>query len=310
MRDFLLGGAVVELARAQGAESILDAVIRTSATSPADGESFAPGSDRAATLRVSDPSGRPAILRFGPTADSSVPATSAAVLMHLEKAGVKSVPRVLSDGRVGDAAYVVETVVPGRRPARMGDDLISRLAEFLAGLPKRDVAPASVREDVEAIAVAIPKSAPALLDLQDRLRPHIETLPSILSHRDLWAGNILVDGAELGGVIDWDGAHLYGVPGTDLLHLFVSQKRERERLDIGTVWLEMPWRSEAFDRLAAPYWSALGIHPRSIVLDAIGIAWWVGWLRQAIGRHERLLVDEPWLAANMSPVLKESLVLL
>lgn len=310
MRNFLLGGAVVELARARGAESVLEAVVRTSASTPIEGESFAPGSDRAATLRVSDQSGRLAILRFGPSAGASDPAASAAVLRHLEKAGVQSVPRVLSDGRAGDAAYVVETLVPGRRPARVNDELIARLVEFLAGLPKGERAPDSVREDVEAIAVAMPESAPDLLDLLERLRPHIETLPSILSHRDLWSGNILVDGTALGGVIDWDGAHLFGVPGTDLLHLFVSRRRERGRLDIGPAWLEKPWRSQTFARLTAPYWNALGIQPTSIVLDAIGIAWWVGWLRQAIARHERLLVAEPWLGANMSPVLKESLLLL
>lgn len=310
MRDFLLGGAVVELARARGVESVLDAIIRTSASTPIEGESFAPGADRAATLRVLEPSGRPGILRFGPSAGASDPAASAAVLRHLEKAGIQSVPRVLSDGRAGEASYVVETIVPGRRPARVSDELIARVVEFLAGLPRGERAPASVREDIEAIAVAVPQSAPDLLDLLERLRPHIESLPSILSHRDLWSGNILVDGTEFGGVIDWDGAHLYGVPGSDVLHLFVSRRRERGGPDIGSVWLEKPWRSQTFGRLTAPYWNALGIQPRSLLLDAIGIAWWLGWLRQLIARHERLLADEPWLAANMSSVLKESLLLL
>jgi aminoglycoside phosphotransferase (APT) family kinase protein len=310
MREFLLGGALVELARAPGAESVLDAVIRASESTAIEGETVASGSDRAATMRVRNASGRPAILRFGPSTGVADQTASATILRQLEAAGVTSVPRVMSDGEVGGAAFVVETIVPGHRPPKVSDDLIARVAEFLAGLPKGDRPPASVREDIEAIAVAMPESAGDLLDLLERLRPHIEPLPSILSHRDLWSGNVLVDGSELGGVIDWDGGHLYGVPGTDLLHLFMSQRRERDRFDIGRVWVNKPWRSENFGRVTAQYWSALEIEPRSILMDAIAIAWWVGWLRQAITRHERLLADEPWLAANMSRVLKESLLLL
>ena len=303
-RAFLLGGALLELHRAEGARSKLEAVVAAAGVTP-DPDTFATGSDRAGTMRVrtKDEAG---VLRAAPVEEDAGPASAADVLEFLDERGVALIPRVLERGAVASTAYVVESEVPGTRPRRLSDEILAEVAAWLALLPVGKGSPVSAREDVEALAIAVPERAGELLELLDRMTPHLDKLPAIVGHRDLWGGNVFVDGGRFSGVIDWDAAHLYAVPGTDLIHLFVSQIRERSRAQIGEIWLTRFWRSESFARATARYWRSLGHVPTQIQQDVIAVAWWAGWLRQAVTRHERLLGDEPWLAANMSNVLREA----
>lgn len=245
-------------------------------------------------------------LRAAPAEEDAGPAAAADVLDFLNERGVGLIPRVLARGAVASTAYVVESEVPGSRPRRLSDEVITDVAAWLALLPVGEGPPLSAGEDLEALAVAVPERAAELLELLDRMKPHLDKLPAVVGHRDLWGGNVFVNGGRFSGVIDWDAAHLYAVPGADLLHLFVSQTRERSKAQIGEIWLTRFWRSESFVSATAGYWRSLGHAPTQIQQDVIAVAWWAGWLRQAVTRHERLLGDEPWLAANMSNVLREA----
>ena len=50
--------------------------------------------------------------------------------------------------------------------------------------------------------------------LQRRLRCH--AVPATLVHGDFWPGNVLVDGGEVTGVVDWERAETAGNPVRDL----------------------------------------------------------------------------------------------
>ena len=300
VRNYLLSGALVEVA-SDDVEVRLDAVVRAAGVRYETRE-LAPGSDRAATMRVVHPDGE-AFLRMGATDSASDPGAAKAALEVLAASGIPRVPRALAGGTVSEVSYVVESIVPGARPKKVTEDLLHAVADLLARLPRSDQPPSALREYIERIAVEIPDSAPELIELRDALLPRIKSMPGILTHGDLWAGNVLVTKDGLGGVIDWDSWHPSGVPGTDLLHLHLSQARQEHRADLGSLWLEKPWRSERFTSIAGPYWSTLGFKPTAADLDAVGIAWWVGWLHHAITRHERLLTDTRWLDANLHSVL-------
>ena len=302
-RDFLLGGALVELRSGAARPNRVEAVAEDAGVA-LDWETFAPGSDGAATIRGRH-GDRPVIVRGGPAGSPSDPSAAATVLETLGAAGIERVPEVVTRGEVGGVAYACETLVGGRRPRRVDDDLLTQVASFLAQLPRGRRATQGLEDDLAVLGRLLPAARDDLENLGARLVPVLNGVPSVVTHGDLWAGNLFVQGGRLTGVIDWDGARLDGIPGTDLLHLVVSTRRGRAGGDIGEVWVTRPWRSDRFLLWSAPYWGSFELDPTKELLDAAGAAWWAGWLRQALERHERRLTDERWLAANVTSVLAD-----
>jgi Phosphotransferase enzyme family len=306
VRDFLLGGAVAELASANDVASILDEVVRKSGIEPEEG-TFAPGSDRAATLLGRTNEGQRVVLRIGPSKGPSSPAAASTALDRLQVVGIDRVPRILDRGLVGEVAYAVESFVPGSRPRRIDDDLLRAVSSFLAELPRGDGPPTAPGEDLTELEQLVPSAAPGLARLREKVEPLLQALPSVMTHGDLWAGNVFVAGGSLSGVIDWDGAHPAGVPGTDLLHLVVSRQRRRNDGDMGAAWQSRPWRSQHWADMSAPYWRAFDLRVEDVPLDGVAVAWWAGWLRRAIERHDHRLEDARWMDANMNAVLSAAL---
>ena len=300
-RDYLLGGALVELHAGPGRATRLEAVAEAAGVT-LDWDTFAPGSDGAATARARRDD-RPVVVRAGPAGSPSDPSAAATVLETLATAGIERVPEVAARGEVAGVAYACETVLSGRRPRRVDDDLLTQVALFLAQLPRGRHATSALEDDLAVLGELLPAASDDFANLRADLIPVLHGVPSVVTHGDLWAGNLFVRGGRLTGVIDWDGARLDGIPGTDLLHLVVSTRRARAGGDIGQVWITRPWRSDRFLLWSAPYWRSFELEPTNELLDAVGAAWWAGWLRQALQRHERRLTDERWLAANVIDVL-------
>ena len=73
--------------------------------------------------------------------------------------------------------------------------------------------------------------------------------------------------------------------------------------ELGSVWLDTPWRSPAYQRLTAGYWPALDIWPNAATLQAVGIAWWAGYVAHSIIRDPALVTDARWRARNVDDVL-------
>jgi aminoglycoside phosphotransferase (APT) family kinase protein len=60
----------------------------------------------------------------------------------------------------------------------------------------------------------------ALAALAGRLADYLT--PRSVLHGDFWPGNLLVDSGEVRGVIDWESAHLAGLPARDLARFVTS----------------------------------------------------------------------------------------
>jgi hypothetical protein len=301
-RRFMLGGAVVELSRAERPPRVADAVAVAAGVQLIE-RSFQLGSDRAAVARARAQGGRERILRLAPSGVASDPAAAADALERLEAAGVPTVPRLLGRGSVAGANWALESVLAGRRPRRLTRSLAEHVVALCASLPTADGPPSALGEELTALAELLPEHAGAFKRARADFGPTNDQAPAVLRHGDLWAGNLLVRRSGLAGIIDWDTWHRSSLPGIDVLHLFAAETRRRERLHIGQLWLRRPWRSEEFGEFARPYWRRFGA-PTPELLEAIGIGWWTCWATRALRRHPRLLQEPGWLRHNVEPVVE------
>jgi hypothetical protein len=298
-RDLVLGGAVVELGRPTREARVLDAAADAAAW-PTRIERFHPGSGGSVLVRKTD-----RILRVGRAGGSADPGANADALVRLgsaDRAGAL-VASVLGRGGIAGATWTVESRLPGRRPHRLDPGLARQVAAFAAALPRGEGPATAHHDDLRALSRALPGCASPLGRLGDRLDRAAVHLPAVLRHGDLWAGNLLVDGSGLSGVVDWDAWHPSAFPGTDVLHAVATEEALRTHRGIGAEWQRRVWRGPAFERATAEYWPALGLRPSVEQLDAVGHAWWAGQLAATLRRIPGLTRDPAWMAQNVGSVL-------
>lgn len=258
----------------------------------------------ALVVRAQHFDGTPLILRVGRVGTGADPAGAAAALQWLGGSGDASlVPRVLGRGQVHDFSWSAETLLTGNCPRRLTPRLLWQAGLFCATLPRSSAAPTSHEDDLTTIANAVPGTEQHLGTTTTWLREVTAGLPAILRHGDLWRGNLLVASGELSGVVDWDAAHVAGLPGTDLLQLHATTRRHREGLSLGAMWLRRPWTSEEFRCLSRDYWEAIDVRPDVDVLEAVGAAWWAAEVAGTLTRIPHRAADRAWLAANVEPVV-------
>lgn len=170
---------------------------------------------------------RQVVLRTGQAAEADMFATEAAGLAVAGAAGFP-VPRLLGhdSGAAAGLPVLLVSCVPGRsaipvaaRPARLAalGALTARLHALRRApgpeLPRRDcpigaTGQAALRDGHDSGPLR--RAAAARLS---RARP--ASAATVFVHGDLWQGNVLWDGDELTGVVDWDCAGA-GPPGVDL----------------------------------------------------------------------------------------------
>jgi hypothetical protein len=301
-RRALLSGAAVVMARPEFAGwTVLDAVL---AAAGADRVGpVRPGSGGSVLARVRLRDDRDGILRAGVEGTEGDPTEVGRALALLQPLGIAAIPRLLEHGRTAGVAWTIEALLPGRRPRRITSDLAAALGTMSATLPRRSEVPTSVAEDLRRIAAHLPETAPALGRVAEMARRDLAVLPAILRHGDLWAGNLLVEGGRLSGVVDWGAWHPSGVPGADLLHVVATERSHRSRKSLGQVWLEQPWRWPRYEELTRPYWASLGISPNRSALRAVGIAWWACQVAGSLDRLSHLAGDRRWVSRNVDLVL-------
>jgi aminoglycoside phosphotransferase (APT) family kinase protein len=264
--------------------------------------SFTAGSGGALLARVMGPEGTPLILRAAMAGGTGDPSRASQALETLAGADIACVPRPAGAGVTAGASWSVESALPGHRPGWVTPPLIARVTEIAVRFPAASGPPAAPSEHLEAVARAFPSWAEAVASL-DRRAGVLASLPSVLGHGDLWAGNLLVEGERLTGMVDWDAWHPRAAPGTDLLHLVATDLRYRAGRSFGSAILARPWRSRAFASASDRYWRNLGVRPDAEVLDGVGIAWWAGQVANSIGRIPELIEDGPWVRENVERVL-------
>jgi phosphotransferase family enzyme len=301
-RTALLSGALVELCIEPRPERILDVVAEQAGALGSVG-AFRSGAGGAALVRVRLPGGTEGILRATKKGSPGDPSRAADGLGWLAGAELGMVPRLLGRGEVAGASWSLESVLPGRRPGRVGPDLVRQVAQICSCLPRSDRPITALGEDLEVIGVRYPDLVPALQRIQHRIRRIIAPLPSVMRHGDLWAGNVLVEGTAVSGLVDWGAWHDAAVPGADLVHLFCTEEGVRNRRELGQVWRERPWQSDRFHHATSEYWQKLEFTPTPPVLDAIAVAWWAAQVAGSLMRLPHLGTQEAWTARNVRSVV-------
>lgn len=270
LRNALLSGAIAEVHRP--ARRVIDAMAEEAGGRI---ESFRPGSGGTLLARI----GKGALLRAGGEGNEAE---------ALEALDSPLVPRLLAKGE----GWTAETLLPGKRPARVKPHVWSACVELCASFP-RAAAPEAPRGDIQTIPNLDEKPSQALEAL--------DGLPGIARHGDLWRPNLLTKGATLTGAVDWDAWHPAAAPGTDLLNLYAT---EHHGPGMGAAWRARPWRSEGFTSATADYWKALDLRPTPDELDAIAVGWWAGQVAASLRRLPHLARDEAWLEANVHSVVR------
>lgn len=302
VRRALRGGAVVELARSRPARRHLDRVA-FEAGLVGDGDrvrSFAVGSG--GTVRVRGVvAGAPVVLRVAAPGARGGVVRAARALTDLQATGFPQAPRVVAHRTDGALPFLVESRLAGSRPAKLTADLARQVLGAWTALPRSHSEPRSFLDDLDVLARFLPERADRLHRLRAGIGPHLASLPGVARHGDLWAGNLLVHGRTLAGVVDWDAWHPAGVPAADLLHLLLTEERRPRGWSLGAVVRARPWRR--LGAWLAPYWQSLDVDPGAVRLDAVAIASWAAAAAGTVARQPERATDGPWLADNVDGVL-------
>lgn len=301
VRTALRAGALVELTTLPAGARVLDAAL-DAADARLTGAQLAFGSGGTLIARIARGQ-TDGLLRLAAIGAPGDPARTGEALELLARLGVALAPRPLERGTAAGASWTVETVLPGRRPARLTPQLVRQVAAALAAFPPTDGPPLALEADLRGIVARVPSRAARTGRLAESIAADVAGLPAGLRHGDLWTGNLLVADGVLSGIIDWDAAHPAGVPGSDLVQLVATELRGRQRRSLGAAYVARPWDSTEFRVAAADYWPIIGIEPSPRLIELAGLAWWAAEVNGTVSRLPHRATDERWLASNVDPVL-------
>lgn len=305
LRHATLGGAILELSRVGRTHRVLDEVIEAAGAQPAEGAKLRPSYEGSALGAIRLEPGVPAILRVAAEDSPAGPQTAADALRALEKADLDSIPRLFDSDVTCGAAWTTETLLSGRRPKSLTEDLSHQVARLCARFPSSESPATSLRDRLALIGARIPKWSATLRQLVVSTDEVVAGSPSVLQHGDLWTGNLLVSQGRLSGLVDWDGWHPAGLPGVDLLHLLIAEQRMDNLGSHGHVWSTRPWESSRFRLVSEGYWRTLGLHPSPRYLFALGVDWWASRIANYLSKAPYLTSDKRWVVDNVDAVLHQ-----
>jgi thiamine kinase-like enzyme len=151
-------------------------------------------------------------------------------------------------------------------------------------------------------AIAHLSAAPIDFDL-NRVGAAIERglveIPSVVTHGDFWAGNLLFVDGQLTGVVDWDSWEPAGVPGTDLLHLHAEMVRRKVGMSYGDMVVAEFWQQDAVKASVVGYLRNSRLPIVGPILDVIGHAWWLTTVAGALRRTPSLEHNQQWMSRNI-----------
>jgi hypothetical protein len=302
LRTALRGGVLVEMSSAAELPRVLDVAVQA-AGSVEPVARLRLGSGGAALIPSRLPDGVPVLIRVGHLRGSAEIERAADALEYLGSTNTEMVPRLLSRGQTSGASWSVESRLGGRRPKRLGRDVVDEVARFCESLPVTDGPPEAPGHDFDLIVRSFPRLGESLNAMAKMVEGGLNQAPAVMRHGDLWAGNLLIRDGRLSGVVDWDAWHSSGVPGADLLYLTVTEEWLRSRKRLGDVWLRRPWRSRAFAEIAGSYWGRLNLEPAPELLNAVGLSAWASQVASNLVRSPQLAFSTRWARNNVSMVV-------
>jgi len=301
VRSVLMSGAVVRLGRGPVRARVADVISEHAGASVGSVQLRVSG-DGSALSRVTIRGAGHAVLRLATVGGLKDAGRNAAALERLAAIRLPSVPRLIGSGELLGVGWSTETALGGAPVRRLSPALIDDLVGWSAALPRADSPLPSVEERLAVLADAFPRWSAPLGAALERATRIGRDVPGVIEHGDLWAGNLLVAGGRLRGVVDWDNWHPAGTPGADLLHLVAMDRRSRIRRELGELWLDRPWASAAFLEATRPYWAKLGIPCTEDVGWLAALGWWAAQVTAALRRGRRPADDPAWVARNVDNV--------
>ena len=235
-----------------------------------------------------------AMVRFGVVNTTADPRDAYSALVALSNG---LVPSPLRMGEIANVAWTAESLMPGQTVSAISLPLIEQVTEFLVGLPPGDGPISSVAEARSAVADAC---GAAVADEYERIGSELAAFPSVLSHGDLWHGNLLARGNNLTGIIDWDAWHGAGVPGADLVHLFAEARRRRSGESYGELVRQSFWNDQKEGAVLDAFFVRSGIAGDPAQLRSrVGRAWWAVTVANAMARNPSLRHNKRWMSRNV-----------
>lgn len=275
-------GALIELHRGERTPRVIDEVMNETGARP-------PLAFTSGGAIVSD-YGREHLLR---TSTDATPSTDA--LRTLD--GHPAVPALTAWGTTAGAVWSIESKLHGERARHMTRELASDILSFCASLSQTEQTPSAPFSDLAELRFASPQRESIWSWVEERLSRSLPDV-AIARHGDLWLGNVLEAKGRLRGVVDWDGFDACAMPGADLLHAFGSDGSD----GFPRCVMKRPWMTDEFRTLTKGYWQGLGLSMTTDVLEAAGIAWWIGHVATAVNREPSLVADERWIDEHIDAV--------
>ncbi len=208
--------------------------------------------------------------------------------------GHSAVPALVAWGTAAGAVWSIESKLHGQRAKHLTRELALDLLSFCASLPQIEEPPSAPFSDLAELRFAFPERESRWTRVEQRLGRTLSNV-AIARHGDLWVGNVLQAKGRLRGVVDWDSFDARATPGADLLHAFSVDGS----LPFGRYVLKRPWASDDFRSLTKLYWQTLGLSMTDEILEAAGLAWWIGHIASTVSREPSLVADEEWTATSV-----------
>jgi hypothetical protein len=232
------------------------------------------------------------------------------VLRHIRASAAPTLdlsrlPQPLGAGRTGLGYWALETRLPGTKPApALGEKIAEACVDFLVALHQsgQRCEPHAIATDALRVIERYPHVHESrLVAIAEHADAELEGVGRGYGHGDLFWGNLLVEGEELTGVIDWDAGRPGALPLVDLVHLLQqSEYRPLEHL-WGRMVVEQvrPWLRAGGNAFTRKYCHRLGIDLSPKQLEAVVIAYWLGRLAYQLDIYADRVERTTWLRGNI-----------
>lgn len=266
--------------------------------------------------RTLDPAGMPqTIVRVAAGSAGDLIASATAAVTALAAPGVPEtvrsvLPRMVSAGRAGQAAYTVEAWAPGPHPTALDPGLWEACRAFLEDLRAIPVESApdphgALAADQELLEQVLPADARRRLAAVRRLLDaELSGVPLGWAHGDFWPDNLIVRDGRLTAVLDWDTASAHELPGLDALDLLGFGAPRSRWSTFGPRFVDaiLPLAREQDPRLV-DHCRSVGAPADRQGLEALAWAWWLRRTALTVREYPDRRSRPAWLHENLTQPL-------
>jgi hypothetical protein len=217
------------------------------------------------------------------------------------------VPKLLGTGHVGLTSWSLEQRLTGGSASSVVGSLLERCVEFLANLFRLgEAAPATVSSQATVVEDVLPPDRQRSLRALARwIDAELADLPRGFAHGDFWAGNLLVHGNQLTGVVDWEAGNPSSLPAMDFFHLHLLAGPRPDIYQWGPAIVDhlLPLMRARGDLVTRGYLARLSIDPQPTSLEALVAAYWLERVGYHLATYLERRTDVFWIERNVMHVL-------